>query len=60
MKLMRVWQLRKGSNLTAWRLSPVWWDVGVDDDNRLNELRRRLFKVQYPKADKRVKAKRKT
>lgn len=57
MKLMRVWQLRKGSTLTAWRLNPVWWDVGVDDDNRLNELRRRLFKVQYPRADKRVKRK---
>jgi hypothetical protein len=55
MRFNRPISLRAGFERTAMRSVPVFESYGMPDWVRRDELRRRLFRVLYPKADQRVK-----
>ena len=54
MQLWQPWKLRDAADMTAHRVGPVWWSDGIDDDLRRSGLRLRLFRRNYPRADKRA------
>ena len=55
MRMQRPLSLRRGFADTAMRSVPTFAGYGMPDRVRRAELRRRLFRVLYPKADQRTK-----
>lgn len=55
MRFNRPISLRAGFERTAMRSVPVFEPYGMPDRVRRDELRRRLFRILYPKADQRVR-----
>ncbi len=53
MRLSKPWSLRSGFTCTAMRSNTIFRDYGVPARVRQAELKRRLFRVLYPRADKR-------
>lgn len=56
LRLMKPWQLRKGAKYkcTAMRNAPTWDIYDLPDDLRRDELRLKLFRVNYRRADQRL------
>lgn len=56
MKLWKPWHLRgrhDRGQLTARRANPIWWPDGLDWSDTADDMRRRLFRRNYPRADMR-------
>lgn len=53
MRMSKPWSLRSGFANTAMRSNIVFRDYGMPAYVRAAELKRRLFRVTYPNADKR-------
>jgi hypothetical protein len=55
-RLTKPWQLRKSANFkcTAMRNAPTWDDYNLPADFRRDELRLKLFRVNYRRADQRL------
>lgn len=56
MRLQKPISLKKGFAGTAMRSVPIFSDSGLPASVRRAELRRRLFRVIYPNADKRTRS----
>ena len=54
-RMQKPISLRRGFAETAMRLVPTFDAYGMPDHVRRAELRRRLFRVLYPMADRRTK-----